>query len=188
MAVRGRFAPDSPNLRPMCFAFVTVCRSLPMPAFFNLAALSQPQAQTTPHTSKTAAQQVPPGQARTFAGGASSGAAPFGAGAPMATGAVMRPTALTPMPAPPPVVSTSQTGAMAAAAINGLNRAPRTRDGDRDPAWDEPAVSATPMPDQPSAARGLPGGPAPAPQGGTHPQAVPAYRNGQAASWSLPLI
>lgn len=147
-----------------------------MPAVFNLAAMSQPQAQTLPQASKTAAQQVPPGQARLASGGAASGAAPFGAGAPMATAAVMRPTAHLPIPAPPPVASTSQAGTLAAAAINGLNREPRPRD--RAPTRATNAVPNAVTPDRGPVSRGLPGGPAPMP---TTPSAPPAYASNRQA-------
>lgn len=143
-----------------------------MPAVFNYAALMS--APVSSQGEIRPVRPVPPGQAMT-GGTTSSGAAPFGAGAPVATGAVLRPTGVLPIPAPPPVVSTSQTGALAAAALNGLNREPMPRERDRA----EPVVrlrpslgarGAEPVP------RGLPGGPAPAARGGTPREALDGYR------------
>ncbi|MDD9733438.1 hypothetical protein PVW46_26340 [Mameliella sp. AT18] len=154
-----------------------------MPAVFNIAALKLPLVQLIglPQAARNAAQKVPPGQApQSAAQGAPSGAAPNGAGAPMATGAVLPPSAQLPVPAPPPVVSTSQTGRLAAAAINGLDRRPEDRQGRggqgdrrrRDPPSEQaPGQAPDQTPEQtpeqaalngPAPPQGLPGGPAPA--------------------------
>lgn len=173
-----------------------------MPAVFNIAALKLPLVQLIglPQAAKNAAQKVPPGQApQSAAQGAPSGAAPNGAGAPMATGAVLPPSAQLPVPAPPPVVSTSQTGRLAAAAINGLDRRPEDRPGSdqqggrrRDPssgqgpdqpqdqaAGDGPLPMAAPAPPQ-----GLPGGPAPATS--ALQRAAPAYAAARSATGADP--
>lgn len=154
-----------------------------MPAVFNIAALLQPQAQTLgmPQAAKSAARLVPPGQAAIQA--APTATAPFGAGTPLATGAVLPPSAQLPVPAPPPVVSTNQTGLIAAAAINGLDRAPddRPRDphqGRRDTAFaplDDRAEQRATSAEQDVVPKGLPGGPAPSASGGTVHQAAPGY-------------
>src|SRR6056297_1218984 len=160
-----------------------------MPAIFNLAALTQSQgqgpAQGMSPASRSAAQQVPQGQARLAMAGAASGAAPFGAGAPMATGAVTLPSAWMPVPAAPPVVSTSQTGRLAAAAINGLNREPMPRkEGLQQTGFATDAVDSPARPSMPQASLGLPGGPAPAAIGGTAGTAGAAYAATQTA-WGL---
>lgn len=148
-----------------------------MPAVFNFAALLQPSAQmlNLPQSAKSSAQFTPPGQSSQAASTTPSGAAPFGAGAPMATGAVLPPSGLLPTPAPPPVVSTSQTGRLSAAAINGLDRQPDQRDRDQtqqqeqrqradsDPRRRRPALTAH---RDAQLSRGIPGGPAPAAAGG----------------------
>lgn len=144
-----------------------------MPAVFNYAALMSPPVSSQGEVKP--ARPVPPGQAR-FAGTTPSGAAPFGAGAPVAVGAVLRPSGLLPIPAPAPVVSTSQTGALAAAALNGLDREPTIRERVRGEAAAvrlRPSLGA--RGDAP-APRGLPGGPAPAARGGTAAQAAEGYR------------
>ncbi|SMX36259.1 hypothetical protein [Maliponia aquimaris] len=141
-----------------------------MPAVFNhVALMSLPvssQGEVKP------VRPVPPGQAQ-MGGTTSSGAAPFGAGAPLATGAVLRPTGQLPIPAPPPVVSTSQTGALVASALNGLNREPMPREREAPVVPVRPSLGArgdVPVP------RGLPGGPAPAARGGTAGEAARGYR------------
>ncbi|WP_417208230.1 hypothetical protein [Antarctobacter sp.] len=156
-----------------------------MPAVFNIAALLLPQTQTLgmPQAAKSAARQVPQAQAQIAAQAAPTAAAPFGAGTPMATGAVLPPSAQLPVPAPPPVVSTNQTGLIAAAAINGLDRAPDDRPRDphqnrRDHRPGLPEQRAKPRPTsaaQEVAPKGLPGGPAPSATGGTVHQAAPGY-------------
>ncbi|MGP6085639.1 hypothetical protein [Antarctobacter jejuensis] len=157
-----------------------------MPAVFNLAALLQPQAQmlSLPQAAKSTAQFTPPGQSSQGASTTPSGAAPFGAGAPMATAAALPPSGLLPTPAPPPVVSTSQTGRLAAAAINGLDRQPdqRPRDQqqqqvprqstDSDPRRTRPSLGARGEATPP---RGIPGGPAPAAKGGDFETARAGY-------------
>lgn len=150
-----------------------------MPAVFSLAALqqSQSQSQGLPQAAKPGAQATPPGQARFAPGTAANGTAIFGNGAPMATGAVLAPSGFLPIPAPAPVVSTSQTGQLAAAAINGLDRAPqeRRRNAERPgpPQRTGPVAGAGGADPAP---RGIPGGPAPAAEGGTPAQARRAYR------------
>ncbi|WP_323769174.1 hypothetical protein [Antarctobacter sp.] len=156
-----------------------------MPAVFNIAALLLPQTQTLgmPQAAKSAARLVPQSQAQFAAQATPSAAAPFGAGTPMATGAVLPPSAQLPVPAPPPVVSTNQTGLIAAAAINGLDRAPddRQRDPHQNGRDHRPALPDNrAKPRATSAAqevvpKGLPGGPAPAATGGTTRQAAPGY-------------
>ena len=169
-----------------------------MPAVFNIAALLQTPAQTLgmPQAAKSAARLVPPGQApAATAQAAPSGAAPFGAGAPMATGAVLPPSAQLPVPAPPPVVSTSQTGTLAAAAINGLDRAPDDRPRDSHPGTrarrtNDPAPEPEHAHDpaqhqaqhQAPPPKGLPGGPAPSAAGGTAQAAAPGYGEARRAT------
>ncbi len=157
-----------------------------MPAVFNIAALLQPQAQmlSLPQASKPAAQFTPPGQSPQGNSTTPSGAAPFGAGTAVATGAALPPSGLLPTPAPPPVVSTSQTGRLVAAAINGLDRQPDQRqrqDPQHDPQRQKtettsrrtrPAFGA--RGDDP-APRGIPGGPAPVATGGTPEAARAGY-------------
>ncbi|MBV7392813.1 hypothetical protein [Mameliella sediminis] len=167
-----------------------------MPAVFNIAAIKLPLVQllSMPQAAKNAAQKVPPGQAQHAAQSAPTAVAPNGAGAPMATGAVLPPSAQLPVPAPPPVVSTSQTGRLAAAAINGLERQPEDRRGQRqgqgqgdrhrhgDPAQgDDPEH---PPQAQTASHDSLPGGLAPLSSDPQTTRAAPGYAAARAATRS----
>ncbi len=86
-----------------------------MPSLFSISAHA-PGASVPPRPVQEV-ERTPASQSRTGPSGAAFGDAPQGAGAPVATGATVRPSAIQPAPAAPPPVSTSQAGRLAAVTI-----------------------------------------------------------------------
>lgn len=86
-----------------------------MPSMFSISAFA-PGASVAPRP-VSEVDGTPASQSRTAPGGTSFGTAPQGAGAPVATGATVRPSAVQPVPATPPPVSTSQAARLAEVTI-----------------------------------------------------------------------